>query len=111
MTAVPIPPSVVLPCLVQPPLPQTIPSTLSFTMGPLYTFLDLILPLLLLLFLDFIYLFLERGEGREKERERNIRVWLRLSYTPYWGPGLQPRHVPTGNRTTTVWFAVRCSIH
>ena len=38
-------------------------------------------------------LFLDRGEGKEKERERNIDVWLPLM-CPYWGPGLQPRHVP-----------------
>ena len=27
-----------------------------------------------------------------RERERNINVWLPLLH-PYWGPGLQPRHV------------------
>ena len=46
-----------------------------------------------LLFLRiFIYLFIEKGEGREKERETSIGGCL--SRTPYWGPGLQPRHVP-----------------
>ena len=39
----------------------------------------------------FIYLFLERV--REGEREKNITVCLPLA-GPYWGPGLQPRHVP-----------------
>ena len=37
-------------------------------------------------------LFLEE-RGREGERERNIDVWLPLMH-PYWGPGMQPRHVP-----------------
>ena len=34
----------------------------------------------------------------ERERERNINVWLPLC-TPNWEPGLQLRHMPTGNRT------------
>ena len=42
-------------------------------------------------FFFFAYLFLDRGEGREKERERNI---VCCCEHPYWGPGLQPRHVP-----------------
>ena len=40
---------------------------------------------------NFIYLFLERGEGRETRRETLMCGCL--SSTPYWGPGLQPRHV------------------
>ena len=40
--------------------------------------------------LDFIYLFLERGEGRE----RVTSMCGCLLCAPYWGPGLQPRHVP-----------------
>ena len=39
---------------------------------------------------DFIHLFLERG--REVERETSMCGCL--SHAPYWGPGLQPRHVP-----------------
>ena len=46
----------------------------------------------LFIFKDFIYLFLERGEGREKERETSM-CGCHLC-APYWGPGLQPRHVP-----------------
>ena len=42
-------------------------------------------------FLRSLFIFRERG--REGERERNINVWLPLAH-PYWGPGLQPRHVP-----------------
>ena len=35
-----------------------------------------------------------------------------LSRAPYWGPGLQPRHVPwLGIDLATLWFAGRCSIH
>ena len=61
---------------------------------------------------DFTYLFLDRGEGREKERERNINVWLPLMHTPYWGPGLQPRHVPwLGIEPVTLWFTGWRSIH
>ena len=45
-----------------------------------------------LLFKDFIYLFLERVEGMERGRETSIYGCHLL--TPYWGPGLQPRHVP-----------------
>ena len=44
-------------------------------------------------FID-IYLILERGEGKEKERERNTSMCGCLSCAPYWGCGLQPRHVP-----------------
>ena len=39
-----------------------------------------------------LFLFLDRGEWRGKERERNINMWLPLAH-PYWGPGLQPRHL------------------
>ena len=39
----------------------------------------------------FIYLFLERGEGRKRGRETSVCCCL--LYNPYWGPGLQPRHV------------------
>ena len=56
-------------------------------------------------------MFLERGEGREKERERNIHVGC-LSHTPFWGPGLQPRHVPRmGIEPVTLWFTGWCSVH
>ena len=37
-----------------------------------------------------------------------------LSCAPYWGPGLQPRHMPwLGVKPVTLWFLVRspCSIH
>ena len=41
---------------------------------------------------DFIYLFLDGEEGQEKGRETSLCGCL--SYTPYWGPGLQPGCVP-----------------
>ena len=45
------------------------------------------------LFLLRFYLFLERGrEGKKRGRETSMCGCL--SYTPYWGPGPQPRHVP-----------------
>ena len=35
-----------------------------------------------------------------------------LSSAPYWGPGLQPRHVPwLGIELATLWFAGQLSIH
>ena len=35
-----------------------------------------------------------------------------LLHTPYWGPGLQPRHVPwLGIKPVTLWFTGWCSIH
>ena len=40
---------------------------------------------------DFIYLFLDRKEGRKTGRETSMCGCL--SCTPYWGPGLQSRHV------------------
>ena len=43
-------------------------------------------------FKKMFYLFLDRGEGREDERETSV-CGCRL-HTPFWGPGLQPRHVP-----------------
>ena len=45
-------------------------------------------------------LFISRERGREGEREGNIHM-CHLSSAPYWGPDLQPRHVPrpTGNQT------------
>ena len=45
------------------------------------------------IFKGFIYLVLESGEGKEKQ-ERKTSVCGCLLHTLYWGPGLQPRHVP-----------------
>ena len=39
-----------------------------------------------------IYSFIDREEGRDKEGEKHQCVVA--SRAPYWGPGLQPRHVP-----------------
>ena len=48
----------------------------------------------LIIFLkDFMYLFLEK-RGREGEREGEKHQCHCLSCAPYWGPALQPRHVP-----------------
>ena len=61
---------------------------------------------------DFIYLlFRQRGKGgRKRGRETSMRVCL--SCTPYWGPGLQPRHVPPlGIKPVTLWFSGPCSTH
>ena len=52
---------------------------------------------LFLLKKDFIYLFLEKGEGKRKRgRETSTCGWLLQA--PYWGPGLQPAHVPWLNQ-------------
>ena len=58
----------------------------------------------------FIYVFLERRELREKKRK--ISMSACLSCAPYWGPGLQPRHVPWLRiEPVTLWFAGWHSIH
>ena len=42
-----------------------------------------------------LYLFIFRQKGREGEREGEKHLCVVASHTPpYWGPGLQPRHVP-----------------
>ena len=54
-----------------------------------------VLKIIILIFKEFTYLFLESGE-----KGRETAMCGCLSCAPYWGPGLQPRHVPlTGNRT------------
>ena len=66
-------------------------------------------PLLCFFFLRF-HLFWERWEEREKGRY----TWMCgcLLSAPYWGPGLQPRHVPwLGIKLVTLWFSGQCSVH
>ena len=61
------------------------------------------------IFLIF-YLFLEGKEGKEKERESSVCGCL--SHAPYWGPGLQPRHVPWPEiEVVTLWITGLHSIH
>ena len=56
-------------------------------------------------FKDFIYLFLERGKGGRK-RGRETSMCGCLSDDPHWGPGLQPRYMPSlGINPATLWFA------
>ena len=51
-------------------------------------------------FFFFKILFIFRQRRREGGRERETSMCGCLSLTPYWGPGLQPRHVPwSGIRT------------
>ena len=65
---------------------------------------------LFFLFKDFIYLFLEGKGGRNIGKETSMCGCL--SHTPYWDPGLQPRHVPwLGIARATLWFTAWCSIH
>ena len=68
------------------------------------------LGLFIYLFKDFTYLFLVGGEGKEKGRGTSVCGCL--LHARYWGPGLQPKHVPwLGNKPTTLWFAGQHSIH
>ena len=54
---------------------------------------------------------LERGKGGRK-RGRATSMCGCLSHAPYWGPCLQPRHVPwLGIETATLWFSGQHSIH
>ena len=58
-------------------------------------------------FKDFIYFLERRGE-----RKRETSMCGCLSCTSYWGPGLQPRHMPwLGIEPATLWFAGLHSIH
>ena len=51
------------------------------------------------------FIYHQRGKGGNK-RERETSMYGCLSHTPYWGPGLQLRHVPwLGIEPTTLWFA------
>ena len=64
---------------------------------------------LFLFFKDSIYLFQTEGKGGRK-RGRDTSVCGCISKAPYWGPGLQPRHVPRpGIEPATPWFAGGCS--
>ena len=63
-------------------------------------------------FFKRVYLFIFRERGREGERGRETSVCGCLSRTPYWGPGLQPRHVPwLGIKPMTLCFTGPFSIH
>ena len=66
-----------------------------------------------LFYKDFVY-FWEREERTAKEKhwcQRETRI-ICLSCTPYWGPGLKPRHVPRlGIKQATFRFAGWHSIH
>ena len=61
-------------------------------------------------FLRF-YLFIFRQRGGEGERGREISICGCLLHAPYWGPGLQPRHVSwLGIELAILWFAGQRSI-
>ena len=58
----------------------------------------------------FIYFETEGKGGRKQGRETSVCSCL--SCAPYWGPGLQPRHVPwLGIELVTLWLSGLCSIH
>ena len=57
---------------------------------------------ILFIFLKILFIF--REKGREGERETSMCGCL--SHAPYWGPGLQPRHVPClGIKPATLYLA------
>ena len=59
----------------------------------------------------FYFLFPYRGEEKGKEREKNTNVRLLLSRSlPGAWPATQA-HALTGIEPTTLWFAVRHSVH
>ena len=59
----------------------------------------------------FIYLFIFRERGREGEK-RETSMCGCLLCTPFWGPGLQSRHVPwLGIQPVTLGFTGQHSIH
>ena len=58
----------------------------------------------------FIYSFIFRGERKKRRRETSMCGCL--SCTPYWGPGLQPRHVPwLGIKPATLCLTGQHSVH
>ena len=82
---------------------------LSFFLS--FFFFWLILNFISHFFKDFIYLFF-RERGREGKRGRETSVCGCLFHAPYWGLGLQPRHVPSlGIEPATLWFAGCQSVH
>ena len=57
-------------------------------------------------FFKRFYLFIFREGKGGKKRGRETLICGCLSHAPYWGPGLQPRHVPwLGIEPVTLWFA------
>ena len=58
----------------------------------------------------FIYFYREGNRGRKTGRETSMCGCL--SHAGYWGPGLQPRHVPwLGIEPVTLWFSGQHSVH
>ena len=67
---------------------------------------------MLFFFQDFIYLFIFREGKGGRKRRRETSVCGCLSQAPFWGPDLQPRHVPSvGIKTAILWFTGQHSIH
>ena len=64
------------------------------------------------LFLKICFIYFQREQKEKRKRGREISMCGCLSLAPYWGPGLQPRHVPwLGIEWATLWFTVCHSIH
>ena len=59
---------------------------------------------------DYLFIFKEGKGGRKRGRETSMCGCL--AHALYWGPGLQPRHVPQpGIEPATLWFTGPHSIH
>ena len=56
-------------------------------------------------FLRF-YLFIFREGTGGRKRGKEISVCGCLSRAPYWGPGLQPRHVPRLGIEPASWHSI-----
>ena len=62
-------------------------------------------------FLKILFIVFREGKGRRKTG-KETSICGCLLHAPYWGRGLQPRHVPwLGIELVIVWFAGWHSIH
>ena len=46
------------------------------------------------IFLKILFIYFQRDEKGERKRRKETLMYCCLLCAPYWGPGLQPRHVP-----------------
>ena len=83
------------------PPPQI--SSGSLAINPVHIWDAIVNGFSFLIFLKILFIF--RGEERKRGRETSLCGCF--SHAPYWGSGLQPRHVPwSGIESVTLWFTV-----